>query len=97
MVRRNSALKLKLIKSVHVEGSKAAQAFARTLHNQFNEIRLAGEWFKAENSLLAYIDSVVTLAAKHTLCWREDINPSLTLGRFAEDPPDLKNYTEKWA
>ena len=51
----SSPAKLKLIKSVQVEGGKEAHELERALHQQFSEIRLAGEWFKAEANLLDYI------------------------------------------
>jgi predicted GIY-YIG superfamily endonuclease len=49
---------LKLIKSVQVEGEKAAQDLEQSLHKQFSEMRLAGEWFKAEANLLRYISQL---------------------------------------
>jgi hypothetical protein len=49
---------LKLIKSVQVEGAKEAQELERALHQQFREMRLAGEWFKAEANLLEYISQL---------------------------------------
>lgn len=47
-----------LIKSVQVEGSKEAHELERSLHKQFNNIRLAGEWFKAKFDLLEYISQL---------------------------------------
>ncbi|MGC1392933.1 MAG: GIY-YIG nuclease family protein [Coleofasciculaceae cyanobacterium] len=54
-LQTSSPAKLKLIKSVQVEGDKEAQKLEQSLHNKFREIRLAGEWFKAETHLLEYI------------------------------------------
>lgn len=57
-LQTSSPAKLKLIKSVQVEGDKEAQKLEQSLHNKFREIRLAGEWFKAETHLLEYISQL---------------------------------------
>jgi predicted GIY-YIG superfamily endonuclease len=57
-LQTSSPAKLRLIKSVQVEGRKEAHELEKSLHKQFNEIRLAGEWFKAEPSLLGYINQL---------------------------------------
>jgi hypothetical protein len=57
-LQTSSPARLKLIKSVQVEGGEAAQALEQSLHKQFFEIRLAGEWFKAETNLLEYISQL---------------------------------------
>ena len=57
-LQTSSPAKLKLIKSVSVEGAREAQELERALHQQFSEIRLAGEWFKAEANLLEYISQL---------------------------------------
>ena len=49
---------LRLIKSVQVEGSKEAHELEQSLHRQFSETRLAGEWFKADANLLDYISQL---------------------------------------
>jgi hypothetical protein len=54
-LQTSSPAKLRLIKSVQVAGGKEAHELEQSLHKKFNEIRLAGEWFKAEASLLEYI------------------------------------------
>lgn len=54
-LQTSSPAKLKLIKTIQVEGSKKAQELERSLHQQFREIRLTGEWFKAEINLIEYI------------------------------------------
>lgn len=54
-LQTSSPTRLKLIKTVQVEESEQAQALEQSLHKQFSEIRLAGEWFKAEANLLEYI------------------------------------------
>jgi hypothetical protein len=43
---------------MQVDGLKAAQELEQSLHKQFSEIRLAGEWFKAEAGLLEYISQL---------------------------------------
>lgn len=55
VLQTSSPAKLRLIKSVQVAGGKEAHELEQSLHKKFNEIRLAGEWFKAEASLLEYI------------------------------------------
>ena len=57
-LQTSSPAKLKLVKSVQVEGIKEAQNLEQLLHRQFSEIRLAGEWFKAEPNLLEYISQL---------------------------------------
>ncbi|MGG6294977.1 GIY-YIG nuclease family protein [Leptolyngbya sp. AN02str] len=57
-LQTSSPAKLKLIKSIQVEGSEDAHKLEQSLHKQFHEIRLAGEWFKAEANLLSYIDQL---------------------------------------
>lgn len=57
-LQTSSPVKLRLIKSVQVEGGKEAHELEQLLHRQFNEIRLAGEWFKAEANLLEYINQL---------------------------------------
>lgn len=57
-LQTSSPVKLRLIKSVQVEGVKEAHELEQLLHRQFNEIRLAGEWFKAEANLLEYINQL---------------------------------------
>jgi predicted GIY-YIG superfamily endonuclease len=57
-LQTSSPAKLKLIKSVQVEGGKEAHELEQSLHKKFSEIRLAGEWFKAEASLLEYISQM---------------------------------------
>lgn len=57
-LQTSSPALLRLIKSVQVEGTKEAHELEQSLHKQFSEIRLAGEWFKAEISLLDYISQL---------------------------------------
>ncbi|MBF2025141.1 MAG: GIY-YIG nuclease family protein [Oscillatoriales cyanobacterium C42_A2020_001] len=57
-LQTSSPTKLTLIKSMQVEGIEAAQALEQSLHQQFSEVRLAGEWFKAEPFLLEYIQQL---------------------------------------
>lgn len=54
-LQTSSPAKLKLIKSLQVEGAKEAQALEQSLHQQFSDLRVTGEWFKAETKLLEYI------------------------------------------
>lgn len=57
-LQTSSPAKLTLIKSVQVESCDEAQELERSLHKQFSEIRLAGEWFKAEAHLIEYINQL---------------------------------------
>lgn len=57
-LQTSSPAKLKLIKSVQAKGGEEAQKLEQSLHRQFCEIRLAGEWFKAEAHLLEYINQL---------------------------------------
>ncbi|MEW6492598.1 MAG: GIY-YIG nuclease family protein [Cyanobacteriota bacterium] len=57
-LQTSSPAELKLIKSIQVAGGKKAQELEQSLHQQFKEIRLAGEWFKAEAILLEYISQI---------------------------------------
>ncbi|NJN31931.1 MAG: GIY-YIG nuclease family protein [Synechococcales cyanobacterium RM1_1_8] len=57
-LQTSSPAELKLIKSVQVEGREEAHELEQSLHKQFSEIRLAGEWFKAEANLLEYISQL---------------------------------------
>ena len=54
-LQTSSPAKLKLIKTMQVDGLKAAQELEQSLHKQFHEIRLSGEWFRAESQLLEYL------------------------------------------
>ncbi|MGG6298048.1 GIY-YIG nuclease family protein [Leptolyngbya sp. AN02str] len=55
-LQTSSPAKLKLIKPIQTEGSENTHKLEQSLHQQFHEIRLAGEWFKAEADLLSYIE-----------------------------------------
>jgi predicted GIY-YIG superfamily endonuclease len=57
-LQTSSPAKLKLIQSVQVESAEEAHKLERSLHKQFREIRLAGEWFKADENLLDYINQL---------------------------------------
>ena len=54
-LQTSSPAKLAIIKTMQVDGLKAAQELEQSLHKQFGEIRLTGEWFKAGATLLEYI------------------------------------------
>lgn len=57
-LQTSSPAKLQLIKSIQVAGGDAAQDLEQALHQQFSDIRLAGEWFRAESYLLEYINQL---------------------------------------
>jgi hypothetical protein len=57
-LQTSSPAHLKLIKSVQVDGAEKAIELEQSLHQQFQAIRLTGEWFKAEASLIEYISQI---------------------------------------
>ena len=57
-LQTSSPAKLTLIKSIQVGSSSEAKELERSLHRKFNEIRITGEWFKAEVDLLEYINQL---------------------------------------
>lgn len=57
-LQTSSPAQLKLIKIVQVDSMEEAQELEQSLHKQFSEIRLAGEWFKAQANLLEYINQL---------------------------------------
>jgi hypothetical protein len=57
-LQTSSPAKLKLVKSLQVEGSKEAHELEGSLHRKFDEFRLAGEWFRAEAALWDYINQL---------------------------------------
>ena len=57
-LQTSSPAHLKLIKSVQVDGAEKAIELEKALHQQFQAIRLAGEWFKAEPLLIEYISQI---------------------------------------
>ncbi|WP_216596322.1 GIY-YIG nuclease family protein [Allocoleopsis franciscana] len=57
-LQTSSPTQLKLIKSIQVESGEKAQQLEQSLHKKFQEIRLAGEWFKIREDLLDYIEQI---------------------------------------
>ena len=57
-LQTSSPTRLRLIKLVQIEGVEEAQKLEQSLHKKFNDIRLTGEWFKAEATLLEYISQL---------------------------------------
>lgn len=57
-LQTSSPTQLKLIKSIQVESGEKAQQLEQSLHQKFQEIRLAGEWFKIREDLLNYIEQI---------------------------------------
>jgi predicted GIY-YIG superfamily endonuclease len=54
-LQTSSPAQLRLVNSIQVNSAKEAEALEKSLHQQFREIRLAGEWFKAESNLMEYL------------------------------------------
>lgn len=57
-LQTSSPAVLQLLKTISVEGLAAAQRLEESLHEQFKELRLNGEWFRADTSLKEYIDKL---------------------------------------
>lgn len=55
-LQTSSPAHLKLLKTIQTEGSEAAAELEQSLHKQFWDLRLAGEWFKAHASLREYVE-----------------------------------------
>jgi hypothetical protein len=43
---------------MQLEGVQTAKEKERSLHQQFSELHLSGEWFKAAPALMDYIDQL---------------------------------------
>jgi len=57
-LQTSSPAHLKLLKTIQTEGSEAAAELEQSLHKQFWDLRLAGEWFRADTSLQEYVEQV---------------------------------------
>jgi hypothetical protein len=57
-LQTSSPAPLKLLKSIHLEGVKTAKEREKALHQQFSELHLSGEWFRAEPALMDYISQL---------------------------------------
>ncbi len=55
-LQTSSPAPLLLLKTIQIEGEKAAMTLAASLHQQFSDLRLSGEWFRAAALLRDYID-----------------------------------------
>jgi predicted GIY-YIG superfamily endonuclease len=54
-LQTGSPARLRLVKFIQVKGMIEAQKMEKHLHQEFNDIRINGEWFKAEIHLLEHI------------------------------------------
>lgn len=57
-LQTSSPAKLELLKSISVQGQDKAQEQELSLHKQFEDLRIAGEWFRAESGLVDYINQL---------------------------------------
>jgi hypothetical protein len=57
-LQTSSPAKLELIKSISVQGKYEAQDLELSLHKQFDDLRITGEWFRAEPGLIDYINQL---------------------------------------
>ncbi len=55
-LQTSSPAVLELLKTIPVEGLAAAQTLEQALHQQFRELRLNGEWFRADAALRTYVE-----------------------------------------
>lgn len=55
-LQTSSPAKLELLKLIPVQGRMEAKKLELSLHQKFSDIRLTGEWFKAEPILVQYIN-----------------------------------------
>lgn len=56
-LQTSSPIPLKLLKVIQVNSMKEAQNLERSLHVKFSHLRMSGEWFKAKQELLNYIEN----------------------------------------
>lgn len=57
-LQTSSPAHLKLIKVIQTDGAQEAHQLEQALHGKFAGLRLAGEWFRADETLLKYCDQV---------------------------------------
>jgi len=57
-LQTSSPAKLELLKSISVQGKNKAQEQELSLHKQFDDLRINGEWFRAESRLVNYINQL---------------------------------------
>jgi hypothetical protein len=57
-LQTSSPARLQLVKFIQVNCLDEAEALEKFLHNQFNALKLTGEWFRAEAELLEYIQNI---------------------------------------
>ncbi|MBE9101383.1 GIY-YIG nuclease family protein [Vacuolonema iberomarrocanum] len=55
-LQTSSPAQLKLMKCIQTDGVEAARQLEQSLHEKFSALRLAGEWFRAHEILLKYIE-----------------------------------------
>lgn len=55
-LQTSSPAQLKLMKCIQIDGVEAARQLEQSLHTEFDRLRLAGEWFRADKMLLKYIE-----------------------------------------
>ena len=57
-LQTSSPAKLELLKFISVQGKDKAQELELSLHKQFDDLRITGEWFRAESGLVDYINQL---------------------------------------
>lgn len=56
-LQTSSPVPLELLKVIQLDSMKAAQNLERSLHVKFSHLRLMGEWFKAKQELMNYLEN----------------------------------------
>jgi hypothetical protein len=57
-LQTSSPAKLELLKSISVQGMSEAQDLEQSLHRKFEDLRITGEWFRADSILMDYINQL---------------------------------------
>jgi len=55
-LQTSSPAHLKLIKTIQTNGADAARQLEQSLHEKFDGLRLAGEWFRVDEMLMEYVE-----------------------------------------
>jgi len=66
-LQTSSPIPLKLLKAIQVNTLKEAQDLERSLHVKFSHLRMSGEWFKAKQELINYIENCKSYNPEETL------------------------------
>ena len=59
----SSPSQLELLAVIKTQNARTAKQLEGTLHQQFAQLHISGEWFKAEKTLLNYLKEVTVINA----------------------------------